>query len=140
MVTIEELSAYNRELVDMNLKLRKENKELKKRNSDEECLKRLAKKGYIKFCAKANEWNYPSKGELPKCDEGTQLIFYVNCYYEVGGSTLKRKRMCLGYYKKSFLRDDVKLFVEKSKGYEDEHLPQDVIAWKEIVLPKEVEG
>ena len=87
---------------------------------------------------KAKEWHYPSKGELPECDEETQLIFYVNCYYEVGGETLTRKRMVLGYYKKSFLGDDVKLFVEKSKGYEDEHLPQAVIAWKEIVLPKEM--
>lgn len=80
---------------------------------------------------------YPSKGELPKCDEKTQLIFYVNCYYEVGGETLTRKRMVLGFYKKSFMNDDVKLFVEKSKGYEEEHLLKDVIAWKEIVLPKE---
>jgi hypothetical protein len=88
---------------------------------------------------KTNEWHYPSKGELPKCDEETQLIFYVNCYYEVGGETLTRKRMVLGFYKKSFLNDDVKLFVERSKGYEDEHLPKDVIAWKEIILPKESE-
>lgn len=85
---------------------------------------------------KANEWHYPSKGELPQCDEETQLIFYVNCYYEVGGETLIRKRTVLGFYQKSFLNDDVKLFVEKSKGHEDEHLPKDVIAWKEIVLPK----
>ena len=85
---------------------------------------------------KANEWHYPSKGELPQCDEETQLIFYVNCYYEVGGETLIRKRTVLGFYKKSFLNDDVKLFVEKSKGYEDEHLSKDVIAWKEIVLPE----
>ena len=88
---------------------------------------------------KANEWHYPSKGEYPKCDEETQLIFYVNCYYEVGGETKIRKRTVLGFYKKSFLNDDVKLFVKKSKGYEDEHLPKDVIAWKEIVLPKESE-
>ena len=87
---------------------------------------------------KANEWYFPSKGELPKCDEETQLMFYVNCYYEVDGETLTRKRMVLGYYKKSFLNDYVKLFVEKSRGYEDEHLPQDVIVWKEIILPKEV--
>ena len=85
---------------------------------------------------KANEWHYPSKGELPKCDEETQLIFYVNCYYEIGGETKIRKRTVLGFYKKSFMNDDVKLFVEKSKGYEDEHLPKDVIAWKEIVLPE----
>ena len=91
---------------------------------------------------KANEWHYPSKGEYPKCDEETQLIFYVNCYYEVGGETKIRKRIVLGFYKKSFMNDDVKLFVEKSKGYEEEHLPKDVIAWKEIVLPelpKEIE-
>jgi hypothetical protein len=86
---------------------------------------------------KANEWHYPSKGELPKCDEETQLIFYVNCYYEVGDETKIRKRTVLGFYKKSFMNDDVKLFVEKSKGYEEEHLSKDVIAWKEIVLPKE---
>ena len=85
---------------------------------------------------KANEWHYPSKGELPKCDEETQLMFYVNCYYNLGDETVIIKRTVLGYYKKSFLRDDVKLFVEKSRGYEDEHLPQAVIAWKEIVLPE----
>ena len=85
---------------------------------------------------KANEWHYPSKGELPKCDEKTQLIFYVNCYYEIDGETITRKRTVLGYYRNSFLNDDIKLFVEKSKGYEDEHLPKDVIAWKEIVLPE----
>ena len=89
---------------------------------------------------KANEWHYPSKGELPNCDEKTQLIFYVNCYYEVGGETTIRKRTVLGFYKKSFMNDDVKLFVEKSKGYEDEHLSKDVIAWKEIVHPKEIEN
>ena len=88
---------------------------------------------------KANEWHYPSKGELPKCDEKTQLIFYVNCYYEIEGETITRKRTVLGYYQNSFLNDDIKLFVEKSKGYEDEHLPKDIIAWKEIVLPKESE-
>ena len=86
---------------------------------------------------KANEWHYPSNGELPKCDEETQLMFYVNCYYEIGGETLTRKRMVLGYYKKAFLRNDVKLFVEKSRGYEEEHLPQAVIAWKEIIPPRE---
>lgn len=36
MITIEELSAYNRKLVDMNLKLRKENAELKERLKEHE--------------------------------------------------------------------------------------------------------
>ena len=85
---------------------------------------------------KANKWKYPSNGELPECDEKTQLIFYVNYYYEIDGETKIRKRTVLGFYKKSFMNDDVKLFVEKSKGYEEEHLPKDVIAWKEIVLPE----
>ena len=88
---------------------------------------------------KANEWHYPSKGEYPKCDEKTQLMFYVNCYYKLGDDTVTTKRIVLGYYKKSFLRDDETVSVEKSRGYEDEHLPQAVIAWKEIVPPKEGE-
>ena len=37
---------------------------------------------------KANEWHYPSKDELPKCDEETQLMFYVNCYYNLGDETV----------------------------------------------------
>jgi hypothetical protein len=98
------------------------------------------KDGFTDGYNKANEWHYPSKGELPKCDEETQLIFYVNCYYEIGGETKIRKRTVLGFYKKSFMNDDVKLFVEKSKGYEDEHLSKDVIAWKEIILPELKEG
>jgi hypothetical protein len=85
---------------------------------------------------KENEWHYPSKGEFPKCDEKTQLIFYVTCYY----GDITRKRMVLGYYQKSFMNDDVKLFVEKSKGYEEDHLPKDVIAWKEIALPELLEN
>ena len=80
MITIEELSAYNRKLVDMNLKLRKENENLKKRNSDEECLKRLAKKGYIKFCAKANEWHKVADGDLPKNENRVLLYFGFNDY------------------------------------------------------------
>ena len=61
----------------------------------------------------------------------------MNCYYERDGKTVTRKRTVLGYYKKSFLSDDDKLFVEKSRGYEEEYLPQDVIAWKEVMLPEE---
>ena len=99
------------------------------------CFKDGAEFGYNK----ANEWHYPSKGEYPECDENTLLMIYVTCYYEVGGSSVTRNRTVLGYYQKSFMNDDVKVFVEKSKGYSDEHLPKDVIGWKEIVLPKESE-
>lgn len=92
-----------------------------------ECAKAGIEYGYNKA------WQYPSRGELPTCDEKTQLAFYVTCYY----GDITRKRLVLGYYQKSFLNDDVMVFTEKSKGYEDEHLTKDVIAWKEIVLPKE---
>ena len=88
---------------------------------------------------KANEWHYPSKNELPNCDDKTLLIFIANDYYEINGETIIKKRTVLGFYKKAFINDNVKLFVEKSKGHEEEHLPQAVIAWKEIVLPKESE-
>lgn len=49
MITIEELSAYNRKLVDMNLKLRKENAELKKKLKEK--LKTIADKD-LSFVAK----------------------------------------------------------------------------------------
>ena len=84
---------------------------------------------------KANEWHYPSKNELPNCDDKTLLVFIANDYYERNGEIKKIKRTVLGFYKKAFLNDNMKLFVEKSKGYEAEHLPKAVIAWKEIVLP-----
>lgn len=87
---------------------------------------------------KANKWHYPSKGELPNCDDKTLLIFIANDYYEINGETIIKKRTVLGFYKKAFVNDNMKLFVEKSKGHEEEHLPQAVIAWKEIVLPKEM--
>ena len=85
---------------------------------------------------KANEWHYPSKNELPNCDDKTLLIFIANDYYEINGETIIKKRTVLGFYKKAFINDNMKLFVEKSKGHEEEHLPQSVIAWKEIVLPE----
>ena len=85
---------------------------------------------------KANEWHYPSKNELPNCDDKTLLVFIANDYYERNGEIKKIKRTVLGFYKKAFMNDNMKLFVEKSKGYEAEHLPKAVIAWKEIVLPE----
>ena len=67
--------------------------------------------------------------DLPECEESKQITFYVEEWIE---SIQKyRKHYCLGFYKKSFLNDDVKLFVEKSKGYENEHLPKTVLFWYE---------
>ncbi len=67
--------------------------------------------------------------DLPECDESKQITFYVEEWIE---SIQKYyKHYCLGFYKKSFLNDDIKLFVEKSKGYENEHLPKTVLFWYE---------
>lgn len=100
----------------------------------------LACQGFKDGYNKANEWHYPSKGEYPECDENKKLWLYFKDYYANDRDCEHPiYRTSTGVYKTSFLNEDVKLFVEKSKGYEDEHLPKDVIAWKEIVLPKESE-
>lgn len=70
--------------------------------------------------------------DLPKCTENEQVIFYVHEYYKDVEKYINH--YCLGFYKKSFLNDDVKLFVERSKGYECEHSTEDVLQWCE--LPK----
>ena len=44
-------------------------------------------------------------------------------------------RTSTGVYKTSFLNEDVKLFAEKSKGYESEILPKDIIAWMYLPEP-----
>ena len=67
--------------------------------------------------------------DLPECNENKQITFYVEEWIE---SVQKyHKHYCLGFYKNAFLLDDVKLFVEKSKGYENEHLPKTVLFWYE---------
>lgn len=70
--------------------------------------------------------------DLPKCAENEQIIFYVHEYYKDIEKYINH--YCLGFYKKSFMDDDVKLFVERSKGYECEHSTEDVLYWCE--LPK----
>lgn len=68
--------------------------------------------------------------DLPKCEETKQILFYVKEWYE--RIQKHRNHYCLGFYKKAFMNDDVKLFAEKSKGYENEHLPQTVLFWAEL--------
>ena len=62
---------------------------------------------------KANEWHSVSKGEMPT-DEKTILIYL-------------EARFVLGWYKFGFWYSN------------DGEIEEDVIAWKEIVLPKESE-
>ena len=81
---------------------------------------------------KANEWHNLQENptDLPKCEENEQIIFYVKEWIE---SIQKyRTHYCLGFYKKAFLHDDVKVFVERSKGYENEHFPESVLRWREL--------
>lgn len=81
---------------------------------------------------KANEWHNLQENptDLPKCEENEQIIFYVKEWFE---SIQKyRTHYCLGFYKKAFLIEGVKLFVEKSRGYENEHFPENVLRWREL--------
>lgn len=95
-----------------------------------ECAKEGAEFGYNKV----NEWhnllNNPI--DLPQCEEDEQIIFYVKEWYE--DIQKYRNHYCLGFYKKAFLNDDVKVFVEKSKGYENEHLPVTVLRWRVLEM------
>ena len=81
---------------------------------------------------KANAWHNLQENptDLPKCEENEQIIFYVKEWIE---SIQKyRTYYCLGFYKKAFLIEGVKVFVERSKGYENEHFPESVLRWREL--------
>ncbi len=95
---------------------------------------RKSYKDYLRLAEGKPEWHdlKEAPNDLPKCAENEQIIFYVHEYYK----DIERyiNHYCLGFYKKSFMDDDVKLFVERSKGYECEHSTEDVLYWCE--LPK----
>ena len=103
----------------------RENAELKKTNT-------------LLYEQEKEKWHDLRKdpNDLPKCTENEQVIFYVQEYYKNIEKYINH--YCLGVYKKSFMDDDVKLFVEKSKGYECEHSTEEVLRWCE--LPKFEEG
>ncbi len=82
---------------------------------------------------KANEWHYPSKGELPKDEKNFQS--YVVVFYGAKGSFANGKpcweELCYDTENKRWVdRDTLEDLPYVNK--EDK-----VIAWKEIVLPKE---
>lgn len=73
--------------------------------------------------------------DLPKCSENVQIVFYIKEYFK---SIEKYKNhYCLGFFKKSFLNDDVKVFIERSKGYECEHSSEEILYWCELPEFKE---
>ena len=100
-------------------------------------VKARIKKGCNGQCHEKTEWHYPSKGDLPQCDENTQLLFYVKDWNEIRNDYYYH--FALGFYRSPFLINGGKMFVEESKGYSCEHIPERVIMWKELV-PPEVEN
>ena len=72
---------------------------------------------------KANEWHYPSKGEYPK--EGENVLCYCKCRTEI-------KFCCVGH---TIIGGDNKIRWWSSNRSKE----LNVYAWKEIVLPKEIE-
>ena len=72
---------------------------------------------------KANEWHCPSKGEYPK--EGENVLCYCKCRTEI-------KFCCVGH---TIIGGDNKIRWWSSNRSEE----LNVYAWKEIVLPKEIE-
>ena len=72
---------------------------------------------------KANEWHYPSKGEYPK--ECENVLCYCKCRTEI-------KFCCVGHI---VAGGDDKIRWWSSNRSEE----LNVYAWKEIVLPKEIE-
>ena len=71
---------------------------------------------------KANEWKYPSEGEFPT--ENTMLL--------LARKTVNGVRALIGYYKSN----QFEIFNEKSCKMQN---IDSVYAWKEIVLPMEIE-
>ena len=72
---------------------------------------------------KANVWHYPSKGEYPK--EGENVLCYCKCRTEI-------KFCCVGHI---VAGGDNKIRWWSSNRSEE----LNVYAWKEIILPKEIE-
>lgn len=86
-----------------------------------------------------HEWHDLRKdpNDLPKCEEKQQIIFYVKEFNtDIEKDT---SHFCLGFFAKSFMNDDLKVFIERSKGYECEHLSQEVIKWCELPQFKDKE-
>jgi hypothetical protein len=80
----------------------------------------LACQGFKDGYDKANEWHYVKDGDLPK-DNKEYLVLY---YYNYRG----KKEIHCG------VRDNLCNDFEINRGYTEQ-----IIAWKEIVLPKESE-
>ena len=116
--------------IEQNIALKKENAVLKKKNSDEECLKRLAKKGYIKFCSKANEWHKQDIDDIYDLISKDWDIRYFICIMKD-----KSRVTAIGNCDEGCNGEvSVNLFFEHD---DEKYYIDDIVWWKEIVLPKE---
>ena len=82
---------------------------------------------------KANEWHYPSKGEYPKDEKNFKS--YVVAYYGAVGSIANGKPC----WEELCYDTENKRWVDKETLDDIPYVNKEgiVIAWKEIVLPKE---
>ena len=76
---------------------------------------------------KANEWHYVKDGDLPKENE------YIMIYSKLADNIAVGKRRCAGKIRKRCVYEWYFATYEGTYCLRD----KDIIAWKEIVLPKE---
>ena len=89
-----------------------------------QCFKDDAEFGYNK----ANEWHYVKDGDLPKENE------YIMIYSKLADNIAVGKRRCAGKIRKRCVYEWYFATYEGTYCLRD----KDIIAWKEIVLPKEI--
>lgn len=77
---------------------------------------------------KANEWHYVKDGDLPKEDE------YIMIYSKLADNIAVGKRRCAGKIRKRCVYEWDFATYEGTYCLRD----KDIIAWKEITLPKEI--
>lgn len=77
---------------------------------------------------KANEWHYVKGGDLPKENE------YIMIYSKLADNIAVGKRRCAGKIRKRCVYEWYFATYEGTYCLRD----KDIIAWKEIVLPKEI--
>ena len=77
---------------------------------------------------KANEWHYVKDGDLPKENE------YIMIYSKLADNIAVGKRRCVGKIRKRCVYEWYFATYEGTYCLKD----KDIIAWKEIVLPKEI--
>ena len=78
---------------------------------------------------KANEWHYVKDGDLPKENE------YIMIYSKLADNIAVGKRRCAGKVRRRCVYEWYFATYEGTYCLRD----KDIIAWKEIVLPKESE-